>query len=89
MVQTNFEIFLEHVGQPKRAWQGHAPFSLQNYCTRMVENSSIIPFKLSRQWSKIILEILSSMSDSPKWRGRATTLFRYKIIAREWLNVFA
>ena len=56
---------------------------------RTVEYFCMIPFASSRQWSKIILEILSSMLDCPKGRGRATPLFRYKIITGERLNIFA
>ena len=36
----------------------------------------MIPFASSRQWSKQILGILSSMSDRPKGRERATPIFR-------------
>ena len=55
----------------------------------MVEYFCIIPFELSRQWTKLIFQILPSMSDGPKGRGRATPLFHYKIITRELLNMFA
>ena len=53
---------------------------LENYHRITVKYFCVIPFASSRQWSKIILEILSSMSDCPKGRGRATPLFRDKII---------
>ena len=71
------------------AWQGHAPFSLQNYYRRTVEYFCIIPFASSRPSSKIIFKILSELSDRPKGRGRTTPLFRYKIITRQRLNIFA
>ena len=61
MVQINFGNFFKHAGLPKRAYQGQAPFPLQNYYRRTVEYFCMIPFASSRQWSKIILEILSSM----------------------------
>ena len=83
MDQTNFENFVEHVGRTKRAWQGHAPFSVQNYYTRTVEYVCMVLFASCRESSKLILKILSSMSDSPQGRGRATPLFHYKIIKEE------
>ena len=56
---------------------------LENYYRRTVEYFCMILFASSKQWSKIILEILSIMSDCPKGHGRATPLFCYKIITEE------
>ena len=89
MVQANFVNFAEHVGQSKRAWQDHALFLYKIITRECVEHFSMIPFKLSTQWNKLVLLILPSMADSPKGRGMATPLFCYKVIAQEWLNIFA
>ena len=89
MVQNNFGNFVKPTGRPKTAWQGHGHFSLQNYYRRTVEYFFMIPFASSWLWSKIILEILSSMPDCPKGRSKATPLFRCKIITGERLIIFA
>ena len=46
MVQINFGNFVKHAGLPKRAYQGHAPFPLQNYYRRTVEYLCMIPFSM-------------------------------------------
>ena len=51
------------------------------------ENFCMIPFESSRQWSKLILGILSSMPERPKGRDRATPIFRYKILAGKLMNI--
>ena len=75
MVRSIFENFSEYAGPPKRAWQDHTQFYLQNYFKKTDEYFSMIPFASSRLWSKIFLKILSSMPDHPKGRGRATPIF--------------
>ena len=52
MVQTNFQNFLDYVGDLKRAWQGHAPFLLENYYRIMVEFLCMIIFASCRHSSK-------------------------------------
>ena len=62
---------------------------LEDYYKKTVEYLYMIPFASSRQWSKLILEILSSILDHPKGRGRATPIFRYKMITGKRFNIFA
>ena len=89
MVQTNFQNFVKHAGPPKRAWWDHALFSLKYHYRKTLQYFCIILFASSRQWSKLIFKILPSMPDHPKGRGGTTPFFRYKIITRKRLHIFA
>ena len=93
----NFGNFFKHARPSYRAWQGKAYLSIQNYYKKTVGNLCKIPFALSRQWFKIILGILSSMSvvGPPRkaWQGNAYfSLQNFSIIllaSRSYSNNFS
>ena len=67
------------VGIVRGVWHGPAHLKnldyLENYYKKTAEKCFMIPSASSRQWSKLILGILSIMPYRPKGRDRAAPIF--------------
>ena len=75
MIRRVCKCMVDVRSSSRGARQDHAHFFyLENYYKETDEYFFMIPFALSRLWSKVFLKILSSIPDHPKGRGRATPI---------------
>ena len=79
-MKTNSGNFFQACYTAQKGVEEPHSFFIQNYYKKTVGNFCMISFASSRQWSKLILGILSSMQDHLKGCDMAMLIFGYKIL---------